>query len=90
MNDKWRGRDIFDGSYVYNTWKFMNYAGSTGWYYFGLDGYILSGWQNINGYKYYLEKEIGPTFGIMYTGERIVDGVKCKFADNGIFEGYVY
>ena len=68
----------------------MNYAGSSGWYYFGNDGFILSGWQTIDGQRYYFEKDDLLTFGMMYTGEKTVDGRKCRFKDNGIFEGYVY
>ena len=89
-HNRWRGKNIYDGSYITNAWKYMNYAGSSGWYYFGNDGYILSGWQTIDGQRYYFEKDNLLTFGMMYTGEKTVDGIKCRFNDNGVFEGYMY
>ena len=45
-----------------------------GWYLAGDDGFILSGWQQVNGSWYYLNPEHDSTFGMMLTGWQQVGG----------------
>lgn len=47
--DGWRYR-YADGSFAKSTWYIINNK----WYYFDYDGYMLTGWQTIGGFKYCL------------------------------------
>lgn len=75
-----------DGSYYKNTWQAIGGK----WYYFGYDGYMLTGWQQIAGNTYYLSgngdmqtgwleygKEwyfLNPSNGVMQTGWNLSNG----------------
>lgn len=58
------------GSYYYvNEWKFLAYNGVSNWYYFGSDGYIVTGWMmDGTGSWYYLNPVSNGSRGVMQTG----------------------
>lgn len=48
------------------------------WYYFGQDGYMVTGWIEVNGARYYLQPS-----GAMVTGQHTIDGVVYQFDLSG-------
>lgn len=44
------------------------------WFFFDAQGYIMSGWQAVGPYIYYLDTTPGVTFGAMATGWKLLDG----------------
>ena len=48
-----------DGSYPKAKWMELAYDGQTDWYYFDDEGYMLTGWRNINDKWYYLFERTG-------------------------------
>lgn len=63
-----------NGSWPASTWQKYNWGEGSSWYYFGADGYIVSGWQWINGKCYYLEPAAGKNFGHLYENTTTPDG----------------
>ncbi|MGI5958671.1 MAG: GH25 family lysozyme [Massiliimalia sp.] len=50
------------------------------WYYMGADGKMTTGWQTVNGKKYYLD---GSNGGRMVTGTKTIDGITYNFDSSG-------
>ncbi len=44
-----------DGTHAVNSWKHFEWLGKRDWYYFDQNGYMLTGWQQIDGKWYYLD-----------------------------------
>lgn len=65
-----------DGSYPANTW-WQDPADGI-WYYFNEQGYMVTGWIDWNGSRYYCLPS-----GAMATGENIIDGVVYHFDGSG-------
>ena len=63
-----------NGSWPASVWQRYSWNGGQYWYYFGADGYVMSGWQWINGKCYYLEPAAGKNFGHMYENTTTPDG----------------
>ena len=63
-----------DGTWLAGTWKLLPYRGTIEWYYFDERGYMLTGWFEDNGRKYYLHPISDGTQGRMYTGWQLIDG----------------
>ena len=59
-----------DGSYPRNEWKLVNNS----WYFFDSQGYMFTGWLNLNGSWYYMNTDEGSDNGKMVTGWRAVSG----------------
>lgn len=67
-----------DGSKVANQWKKINGK----WYYFGADGYALTGFQTINGKQYYFR-----TNGTMASNAFTVNNVRYTVDSSGAITG---
>lgn len=48
-----------DRTWISNGWAALDSSTGKHWYYFDADGYMLTGWQNINGDWYYLDDTAG-------------------------------
>ena len=72
---------LSDGSYAKGwrkcLWSKEKVKGS--WFLFGQDGYMLTGWQKVNGKWYYLD----PDTGVMRTGWIFVNGIWYYLEDSG-------
>ncbi len=83
-----------NGTYPKSKWEYIEGF----WYYFGSDGYMLTGWQTIGGARYYLESsgkmKIGwlqqdgekyyfDVTGVMHTGWLLLDGTWYYFGTGG-------
>ena len=73
--DRWRYQKT-DGTYQGAGWLWDPAAQL--WYYFGADGYMMTGWIEVNGAKYYLQPS-----GAMATGQQTIDGVVYQFDAGG-------
>ena len=70
----WRHK-LDNGQWAANCWQQLTYKGQTDWYYFGPDGYMLTGWMtDADGRRYYLLKAGEGTEGAMAVGWRMLDG----------------
>lgn len=65
-----------DGSYPVNTW--WQDPASALWYYFNEQGYMVTGWIDWNGGRYYCQPS-----GAMATGEQTIDGQVYQFDASG-------
>jgi len=66
-----------DGTYAKDDW-----IGENGkWYYFGSNGYMVTGWKQINGKWYYF----GST-GVMQTGWKKISGYWYYFSSQGLMQ----
>ena len=68
-------------------WAFLEYNGTTGWYHFGNNNYMDTGWFEQHGVIYFLQTDYNETFGRMYTGVHNIGGVNYEFARNGALIG---
>lgn len=86
----WRFR-LSDGSYAKNQWIRAFWNGEADWYYIGEEGLLKVGWfTDKDGNVYYLHPLHDGSFGYMYTGEQIIDGVQYYFSkgeEDGLPEG---
>ncbi len=86
----WRFR-LSDGSYARDMWIKALWNGRADWYYIGEDGLIKGGWfTDKDGNIYYLHPYHDGSFGYMYTGDQIIDGVQYHFStgtEEGLPEG---
>ena len=55
-------------------WQRLPWQGGVYWYFFGQDGLMKEGWQDINGKSYYLEPTVGANRGHMYENTVTPDG----------------
>lgn len=58
-----------DGTWPANTWMALETSGGKHWFYFDKDGYMLTGWQKIDGKWYYLDTTEGPTEGALWRSD---------------------
>ncbi len=79
----WWFRYNDDGSYPHNGWARLSYNDRTDWYYFDVDGWMVTGWLDWNGSTYYLHPEFDGTRGHMYTGWNMIDGYWYYFDESG-------
>jgi glucan-binding YG repeat protein len=85
-NSEWKQDDkgwwyrYANGSYPSNGW-FQDPAGGN-WYYMDQEGYMVTGWIENNGQRYYLAAE-GTPAGAMVTGDYTIDGILYHFDANG-------
>ena len=70
MDETGNWRYYSSGSNYYaNEWKYLQYNGTSHWYYFGSDGHVYTGWFADNtGKWYYLNPVSNGTQGAMQTG----------------------
>ena len=62
-------------------WIKALWNGRADWYYIGEDGLIKGGWfTDKDGNIYYLHPYHDGSFGYMYTGDQIIDGVQYHFS----------
>ena len=54
-----RWRYYESGAPVQGDWRLIGTTTGRHWYYFGKDGYMLTGWQEIDGKIYYLDEDFG-------------------------------
>lgn len=57
-----------DGTWPKSQWLEFEWNGVKNWYYFGADGYMVTGWYQDGGKWYYLHPKADGTRGYMYTG----------------------
>ena len=57
-----------DGTGIKSQWLELEWNGVKNWYYFGADGYMVTGWYQDGGKWYYLHPKADGTRGYMYTG----------------------
>ena len=57
-----------DNTYAKGGWYYLEWQNKKDWYYFDNTGYLVSGWFEENGNKYYLHDVHDGTFGRMYIG----------------------
>ena len=88
LSGKWILDDIgwwyqySDNTYAKAGWYSLVWRGNTDWYYFNEAGYLISGWFEQNGNRYFLHDVHDGTFGRMYTGWNQVEGQWYFFNDN--------
>lgn len=63
-----------DNTWLTSTWYQLPYMGTLHWYYFNDQGYMVSGWFEYQGKKYYLNPVSDGSQGKMYTGWQFIDG----------------
>ncbi len=73
--ERWRYQKS-DGTWQGPGW--MQDPATQLWYYFGQDGYMMTGWIEVNGVRYYLQPS-----GAMVTGQHTIDGVVYQFDLSG-------
>ncbi|MFR5602062.1 MAG: N-acetylmuramoyl-L-alanine amidase family protein, partial [Lachnospiraceae bacterium] len=73
MKDGWWYQTV-NGGYLRDGWYYLFYQGRYDWYYFDADGWMLDGWLDDKGYRYYLHTVHDGTRGHMYTGWHEIDG----------------
>lgn len=77
-----------DGTFPANTW--WQDPATTRWYFFNEQGYMMTGWIDWNGQRYYClpaaDTAAGLPVGSMVTGERNIDGVVYRFDGNGVLQ----
>lgn len=70
-----------DGTYPAGKWMQLLWNGKTSWYYFHANGYMATGWLQIDGLTYYLHPLSDGTQGYMYTGWHQIDGKWYYFSE---------
>ena len=55
-------------------WEYVIWNGVPGWYYFDKEGYMMTGWIEDNGRKYYLNQPEGSVMGQMAEGWNLLEG----------------
>lgn len=68
-----------DGTWPASAWMHLNWNGTASWYYFNSDGYMVTGWLDDEGNRYYLHPVSDGTQGYMYTGWHLIDGAWYYF-----------
>ncbi|WP_349948649.1 leucine-rich repeat protein [Lacrimispora sp. BS-2] len=66
-------------------WEYVTWNGVSGWYYFNKEGYMLIGWIEDNGRKYYLDRPGAAVQGQMAEGWKLLDGKWYYF--NAVSDG---
>ena len=85
-DEKGWSADEIGGNSIRETWKELEWQGKLNWYYFGKDGYMLTGWQWINGKCYLLDIKTG----MLYVNTTTPDGYKVnangEWVENGVVQ----
>jgi len=85
-DEKGWSADEIGGNSIRETWKELEWQGKLNWYYFGKDGYMLTGWQWINGKCYLLDVKTG----MLYVNTTTPDGYKVnangEWVENGVVQ----
>lgn len=63
-----------NGTQPKDQWLYLNWNGVIFWYYFDTEGYMLTGWFEHLGNRYYLHPISDGTMGHMYVGWNMIDG----------------
>ena len=69
----WRFKDS-KGEDIIDRWGYLDWNGTGGWYFFDKDGYMITGWMEWQGKRYFLHNLSDNTMGHMYTGWHEIDG----------------
>jgi glucan-binding YG repeat protein/phage tail protein X len=70
-----------DGNSPSNRWVYTDWKGSDDWYFFDEKGYMVTGWFEYKGNKYYLNPVSDGKKGYMYTGWNMIDGKWYYFSE---------
>ncbi|MDF2888433.1 MAG: Glucan-binding domain repeat-like protein [Lacrimispora sp.] len=70
-----------DGSSPTNRWVYTDWKGSNDWYFFDEKGYMVTGWFEYKGNKYYLNPVSDGKKGYMYTGWNMIEGKWYYFSE---------
>lgn len=77
-----------DGTFPANGW--WQDPATARWYFFNGQGYMMTGWIDWNGSRYYClptaDTAAGMPAGSMVTGERTIDGVLYRFDGSGVLQ----
>lgn len=63
-----------NGTQPKGQWMYLNWNGVMSWYYFDAEGYMITGWFEQDGSRYYLHPVSDGTMGHMYVGWHLIDG----------------
>ncbi|MCD8222347.1 MAG: YDG domain-containing protein, partial [Clostridiales bacterium] len=77
----WYSED--NGSYPKGEWRQLGWLGELNWYYFDAEGWMVTGWFDWNGKRYYLHPASDGTQDHMYTGWKLIDGAWYYFDESG-------
>ncbi|MBE5991534.1 MAG: hypothetical protein E7247_03965 [Paenibacillaceae bacterium] len=70
-----------DGNSPANRWVYTDWKGSNNWYFFDEKGYMVTGWFEYKGNKYYLNPVSDGKKGYMYTGWNLIEGKWYYFSE---------
>lgn len=70
-----------DGNSPANQWVYTDWKGSNDWYFFDEKGYMVTGWFEYKGNKYYLNPVSDGKKGYMYTGWNMIEGKWYYFSE---------
>ena len=70
-----------DGNSPANRWVYTDWKGSNDWYFFDEKGYMVTGWFEYKGNKYYLNPVSDGKKGYMYTGWNMIEGKWYYFSE---------
>ena len=86
----WRFR-YEDGTYAVSKWERLLYDGQVDWYYFDEKSYMLTGWFDWDGFRFYLNPKSDGWLGRMLTGWSEIDGKWYYFEPvSGSVQGHLY
>ena len=68
-----------DGTWPSNKWEKLLWNGVESWYFFNAEGYMITGWFDYEGQRYFLHPISDGTMGYMYTGWKQIDGKMYYF-----------
>ena len=86
-DDQWKKDDkgwwfqFDDGTWPSDQWVLLDWNGTSLWYYFNREGYMVTGWFDQGGERYYLHAVSDGSLGGMYTGWHQIDGKWYYFND---------
>lgn len=73
-------RYLKGGRFVISSWEYTDWMGKWDWYYFGADGYMVTGWlKDTDGRWYYLNPVSDGAMGSMTLGLKQIDGTWYYF-----------
>lgn len=75
-NGWWYGTNGPAGDYAVSEWQYIDGE----WYYFDETGYMVTGWLDEGGARYYLKPESGA---MLHSTTEVIDGVQYQFDDSG-------
>lgn len=73
--------------FVSNGFYNLSWGLASGWYHFDSNGMIQTGWQNINGKRYYFEPNPNDAnYGVAAVGFKMIEGQVYRFDANGVLD----